>query len=918
MGLRTEAERLWDRAPRVSLVLADAMISVAECYELPAELALGHLTRGDSLRYLGEHARAADELVEAGDRYLALGDQVGWARTRTGRALALQRLGRGREGLGDLPRAHRILVREREWLRAAALMLNVGSVFGGLGEFERARRAYARALRYYARAALQDPSRQSDIEIRVAKAHVNQANVEALLGHFDAALHQQERALRIFRQADDRVLVLRCEHSIALLYLGWGRYVQALQLLTQAQATAQDEGLELEHGMLQIEMAECHLRLNRDERALNLAEQARDKFERKGLAIDVARADLYRALVYTRGAEWPRAVDLLGSARQVFERAGMAPMVGLVGVYLGLAYLEMGAWSQALAEAERASDAFASRGLLPHEAQADLVAAEACLGLNHPTRARALARSALDRVGHSHVSWLAANGHYLLGRAAHAEGARNLAAAEYEEAVRAVEQNRIGNSGEISTRFLDDKMRIFDAAIDLALSQDRVADALGYLERGKSRVLVDYVLRGDDEQPLDADARGLVAQLARARQEHHWYFSQLNGGIVPSQTDTPSALSREALTTALRSSEQRIADLLEGLDIARARAGPYSAVTGGATHWQPTPSSEGAAIVEYCFAASRWTVFLKHTDRVRSIPLPVTDAELQHLMLRFDDNRQTALQLHAHGLDLDGLTRQSRAILRALYRVLFEPLASCVDPALPLAIIPYGALHGLPFHALFDGDQYLAQRFEMTTCPSSVLLDICQRRQRRPPASALVLGHSADGRLPHALAEARVVTHLLPGACYLEAEATPAALAKNASEFAVVHLAAHGEARLDNPIFSHLQLAGGFLQVADVLSLPLNGALVTLSGCETGLPSVTRGDEVLGLSRGFLHAGASAVIHSLWQVDDVVARQQMTTLYGQIGRGIPPAAALRTAQCETLQRLPHPALWAPFQLVGAR
>jgi CHAT domain-containing protein len=101
-----------------------------------------------------------------------------------------------------------------------------------------------------------------------------------------------------------------------------------------------------------------------------------------------------------------------------------------------------------------------------------------------------------------------------------------------------------------------------------------------------------------------------------------------------------------------------------------------------------------------------------------------------------------------------------------------------------------------------------------------------------------------------------------------------------------------------------------------VFSLRLDGALVTLSACETGRGSVVGGDEVVGLSRGFLFAGASTLVQSLWRVDDASTAHLMQCFYERLCAGEPPAAALRAAQRAFIEIGAHPYVWAPFQVVG--
>jgi CHAT domain-containing protein len=157
----------------------------------------------------------------------------------------------------------------------------------------------------------------------------------------------------------------------------------------------------------------------------------------------------------------------------------------------------------------------------------------------------------------------------------------------------------------------------------------------------------------------------------------------------------------------------------------------------------------------------------------------------------------------------------------------------------------------------------------------------------------------------------------LPGEVYTEEGATRAALADAAPRHGVLHLAAHGAARLDNPVFAHVQLADGQLSATDVFNLDLRGALVVLSACETGRYAIRGGDEPVGLVRGFLYAGAKALVQSLWRVEDGATARLMGRFYRALRAGVPPGAALRAAQRALLAEYPeHPYRWAPFQLIG--
>jgi CHAT domain-containing protein len=92
--------------------------------------------------------------------------------------------------------------------------------------------------------------------------------------------------------------------------------------------------------------------------------------------------------------------------------------------------------------------------------------------------------------------------------------------------------------------------------------------------------------------------------------------------------------------------------------------------------------------------------------------------------------------------------------------------------------------------------------------------------------------------------------------------------------------------------------------------------LVALSACETQLGAQSKGDDIVGLNRAFIYAGASSVIASLWTVDDEATNLFMKALYGHLKRGMTKAAALQAAQAATRKKYPHPYYWAAFVLTG--
>ncbi len=186
-----------------------------------------------------------------------------------------------------------------------------------------------------------------------------------------------------------------------------------------------------------------------------------------------------------------------------------------------------------------------------------------------------------------------------------------------------------------------------------------------------------------------------------------------------------------------------------------------------------------------------------------------------------------------------------------------------------------------------------------------------------------MLSCSGGGALAHVALEGPAIAAVLGGRLLREDEATLRELRARAGNCTVLHVAAHGVFRPDEPLLSSLQLSDGRLSALEVFDLELRCSLVTLSACETSLGVQGAGDELMGLSRAFLYAGAPSLLLSLWKVEDRSTAALMEVFYRGLGAGLGKAAALRQAQLALLHGIAGagtaysaPYFWAPFVLIG--
>jgi CHAT domain-containing protein len=187
-------------------------------------------------------------------------------------------------------------------------------------------------------------------------------------------------------------------------------------------------------------------------------------------------------------------------------------------------------------------------------------------------------------------------------------------------------------------------------------------------------------------------------------------------------------------------------------------------------------------------------------------------------------------------------------------------------------------------------------------------------------------------RLPFSREEARIIAELVPKTSLLKAtdfQADRAMTTSGAlSSYRIVHFATHGLLNSEHPELSGLVLSlvdergqtrDGFLRMHEIFNLQLPADLVVLSACQTALGKEIKGEGLVGLTRGFMYAGAERVVASLWQVDDQATAQLMQHFYrGMLKDGLRPAAALRAAQIEMSKqkRWAAPYFWAGFVLQG--
>jgi CHAT domain-containing protein len=622
----------------------------------------------------------------------------------------------------------------------------------------------------------------------------------------------------------------------------------------------------------------------------------------------------------------------------------------------------LGRYAEAVAEARAALDEAAQAGSELLLADARIALGGAVAGLAEPREAAEqleLARAVYARFG---LAMHEAEARRMLALVARAAGDFELALDHGERALSLIESARSRVAApELRAFFSAARQDNYDEHIDLLMSlHARTADerythmALRTDERRRARTIGE-LLAGAEIEPAGDDDQRLVER--RALYDRLAEFARERDAVLEQDLSADEQAERLApLLSELAAVEHSI-NLLE-IELARTS----HALTGVRAGEPPSVAELQSALdadsvlLQYALGTKRSHVWAMTRERLVAVELA---------------DRET-IEAAAHEA-LAALSSPSagvpRARLEVLASLIIEPVAAELDkPRLLLALD--GALQYIPFAALPTPGRgsdaaTLLDAHEVVELPSmSVLMTLRARADGRHPSRTLAVFadpvvESGDSRFerPAAAAEPRFAAldarfsvapdlHRLPSTGW-EAEAIAGlvdeperlvargfdASLKTLREtdlgaFRYLHFATHGLIDSRYPALSALSLSTydesgvpreGFLRLHDIYGLDIRADLVVLSACETALGRQVRGEGLVGLTQGFLSAGANGVVASLWQVPDRATAELMARLYEHLlDDGDRPAEALRKAQLSMAaqRRWSHPYYWSGFVLLG--
>jgi CHAT domain-containing protein len=477
--------------------------------------------------------------------------------------------------------------------------------------------------------------------------------------------------------------------------------------------------------------------------------------------------------------------------------------------------------------------------------------------------------------------------------------------------------------------FLEDKVEFYYTAMLQLLGRGRAKEAFALMEQSRARVMADLLatrklaLSDPGQRELYASALALRAQIAQQQQR---LFGLRNAAGARVSADSPagadggsvergkvlylSGPSAAELERDLARLEEAYQKVMLGIrEQAPQLARLVSSEPVSLEQVQKTLEADRSDLLAYLTLESQLVLWHigPHGVHVRSIFLP--RSELQHKVASLRESL------------VDPGRPFNRRLARELYLYLVEPAMKWIENE-HLVIVPHEDLNYLPFQVLLtsaEPERFLGERYEITYAPSATVLTSLP--PPRPVKAERMLA-IADPSLPYAPAEVHAIADRYPGRVEAEVLPTESEVKSWLPGRDLVHLAVHGRFVSDQPLLSYLSLRGGGddgqLTAAEMYGLPLDAArLVVLSACETGTVKATHANEVLGMTRGLLFAGADALLVSAWPINDEATAAWMKAFYEAAGSE-PPGEAARVAIERTRRdaRYRHPYYWGPFLLVG--
>jgi len=827
--------------------------------EDPTALADSLRDRGLLYAKLGEYGEAVSSYREAVAVYREGGNVRGEAIAWADMAEAYLRTGDRENGIACLDEITKIAGTTTDTRFRARLTYGVASLYSTADLPDAAILNAEKAIGYY---------REVNDAAGVVSATV-------LLGDAYLKLPHYEKAIAAYREAEKNAVsdeeTITCLDRLGTAFITAGDVKNGIVYKRQVLEYYRKTGNRLKEAMVLFSLAGCSI--DDPDAAIRYLTDALEIFEQIKNPVGEGFARAALALVYFSQRDFKEAKRYSAQVLFIIEKAKFEKLID--PLYLGMLYVGKGDYKKAIPYFEKSLET--------------------------------------NRESDNYLEMGYAAGY--LGFSYKALGQWEDAVTCYKTAIDVAEKIRADIGAEdLRSAFFGGASFAYDEIIELLIRLGRNREAFEYMERGRSRSLLD-LLGTRTLTVRDKNAQDLVAAEERLRGEIKRLGETGNSLADIITLEAPQKRPTRSVTDV----QDKYVSLTEEIARRYPELGSLVSVTPLSLEQVQSILPAGVRVIEYYLTEE--TVYIFSVSK-SDFTVFTVDMDRKTLGDSVTGFRESIVTSAVDNDTADFLDRSEK-----LYDLLAAPVLSTAEED-TLIIVPHRTLHYLPFSALYDGKQYLVDTHTLVIDPSASALEFVAEKKKDPTAGRIIaFGNPTTpyGPLPFAETEVASIGGIMGNVDAYTGETATERVGKDRfQDYSIVHLACHGKFKEDDPLLSSLYLASdekndGRLAVWELFGLDLRrSSLVALSACETGLSKVMGGDELIGLSRGFIYAGAPSILVTLWEVADDSTGALMVEFYTKLKKGMTKPDALRQAQLrlKSQEKYRSPYYWAPFEMIG--
>ena len=852
----------------------------------------------------------------------------------------------------------------------AEALNNLGEALNNIGERSQAQEHEEQALAI--RRELNDARGQAVSSISLGYIYKN-------IGQPEKAFRLFAEARSLAKQAND--VGVECQAAIAVGNINrkTGNTQAALDSYEDAKKIAERIGDQTSQAIVFGQIGSIYFEMGDDRQALPYIENALKLFDRNGKLWGAAEGRVQLGRLRHALGDDKQAIDYYNGAVASFRSLHMPLLVSRTLREIGLLYDSMGeiqkaldAYNTALSLTRAGEDQTETAYLLCFTGRIYEELKDTTRALRYYRDALPLSQRSTDPIAETMI-------HNNLAHLYRNTGNLTDARREAEAALALIESRRTNVlSHELRTSYFATVRSTYEFYIDVLMQMhaqnpnarlDKEAFAIS--EKARARSFLELLSEAKVRDGVDPALLEKERELSDAINEKAQLQVKL---LMEKRSEESNQLCREL--DALVAELTQVRDKIRQSNPQAARLNVPQLLT--VDEVQQRLLDEDTVLLEYVLGDERSYVWVVTRNSLLSFELPArqeieTSARKLHELIAsrqmiYGESIATRSERQAKAdAEIPGQTE-------LLSKLILGPLAGKLEKK-RLLVVADGALQSVPFQMLTAPGTggYLLQKYEIVNLPSASTLALLQATaaNRKPATNSVAVladpvfevddprvsanfkgpqsqrgndvhvamrdaGVSPDGeqipRLIASAAEADGIIATAPWYTAFKAVGFDAnreiVFGSQLANYRIIHFATHGIINSERPELSGIVLSlydregnpkNGFLRLHDIYNLHLPADLVVLSACQTGLGKDVRGEGLIGLTRGFMYAGASGVIASLWKVDDDATAELMKHFYEALFQeGMSPAAALRQAQLTVAQnkRWESPYYWAGFVIQG--